>query len=528
MIELVLVIIIALLYTVLVSRFLKVSLHMFQQNKYELFRLRMWEKDNVTKTYPMYIMVTWFFIILLTIFIPIMEVRLFIIVTILVLQLLNQMNKSKFQKFIQPLNVTNRVKRQILVWVIIYVLFGLLIYKVHHHYLITLVLLAAFHLYQMHIVALTGLICNPIENAFKRRFMKKEQDKLFSYKNLTTIGITGSYGKTSSKNMIFDVLSKKYYCLTTPASYNTPLGIAMTIRDLLQPIHEIFICEMGADKVGDISELFDFVQPQIGIVTSIGQAHLNTFRTQENIITEKMKMIEMLKPDGLAILNKDEKFIREYDITSKAKQIWYGIDHEADIMAKNIQYNQDGTSFDVTINGEDVKFQTKLLGKHNIYNILTAIALGVHFEIPIKELVMAIKTLNYTPHRLEVKKQKDFTLIDNAFSSNPVSSKMSLDVLEKMPGQRIVITPGMIDLGKKQAFYNNEFGKYFINKADIVILVGRKQTKPIYEGLEESGFNMKNVHVVNKIYDAYNIMNKVKKPGAFVLLENDLPDAFNH
>lgn len=528
MIELILVVAIGILYTYLVSRFLKVCLHMFQQNKYELFRLRMWEKDNVTKTYPMYIMVTWFFIILLTIFIPIMEIRLFIILTILALQILNQFNKNKNQAFIQPLNVTGRVKRQIIVWIILYVLFGLLIYKIHTHYLVTLLLLAGFHIYQMWIIKLIGLITQPIETYFKRRFMSKEQAKLLSYKNLIRIGITGSYGKTSSKNMIFDVLSKKYYCLTTPASYNTPLGIAMTIRDLLQPIHEIFICEMGADKVGDISELFDFVKPEIGIVTSIGQAHLNTFRTQENIITEKMKMIEMLDENGLAILNKDEKFIREYKITSKAKQIWYGIDNDADIMAKNIKYDQDGTSFDVSINGEDVHFQTKLLGKHNIYNILTAIALGVHFNIPIKELQSAIKQLNYTPHRLEVKKQKDFTLIDNAFSSNPVSSRMSLDVLEKMPGQRIVITPGMIDLGAKQAYYNKEFGKYFINKADIVILVGRKQTKPIYEGLEESGFNMKNVYVVNKIYDAYNIMNKVKQVNAFVLLENDLPDAFNN
>ncbi|WP_423363826.1 UDP-N-acetylmuramoyl-tripeptide--D-alanyl-D-alanine ligase [Mycoplasma sp. P36-A1] len=515
-------------YTVLVVRFMLQALHMFQQNRYELVRLRQWEKANVTKTYPLYIMVTWFIIAILSIPPFSLEVRTFCIASVIAIQVINQTNKNKYKTVIKPLVYTNRVKRQIFTWIILYILFIILLYFIKSNYFLLIFLMFIFNLYQMHVISLVAIINYPIENTFKKRFMKKAQDKLFSYNNLTKIGITGSYGKTSSKNIINEILSKKYYSLVTPASFNTPLGISITINNYLQPIHEIFVCEMGADKVGEITELFNFVKPQIGIVTSIGQAHLATFKTQENIIQEKMQMVELMDANGLVVLNKDEKFIREYNITSKAKQIWYGIDNEADIMAKNIKYSKDGTSFDVAINNEDIHFETRLLGRHNIYNILAAIAIGIHFDIAVKELIIAIKQLNYIPNRLEVKKQKDFTIIDNAFNSNPVSSKMSLDVLEMMPGQRIVITPGMIDLGDKQEYYNKSFGEYFKSKADIVILVGRKQTKPIYDGLEETGFNMKNVYVVNKIYDAFNVMNKVRKPGSYVLLENDLPDAFNN
>jgi UDP-N-acetylmuramoyl-tripeptide--D-alanyl-D-alanine ligase len=285
---------------------------------------------------------------------------------------------------------------------------------------------------------------------------------------------------------------------------------------------------MGADKVGEISELMDFVHPEIGVVTSIGQQHLATFKTQENIINEKMQMVEKLPSNGLAVLNRDEPYIREYDIKNDVKTIWYGIDEEADINAINITYSKDGSAFDVVINNEIVHFETKLLGVHNIYNILAGIAIGLHYEISIKDLVIAIKQLSYIPNRLEIKKEKGYTIIDNAFNSNPISSKKSLDVLAMMPGLRICITPGLIDLGKEQDYYNKEFGKYFINRCDRVILVGRKQTKAIYDGLLESGFEMKYVYVVNRIYDAFNIMHRIREANAYVLLENDLPDAFNN
>lgn len=514
-------------YIIVVIAFVKECLHMFQQNRYEIVRFRQWQKQNVTKTYPLYIMVSWFLILITSLIFQSIQIKLFIVLTILGLQGINLLNKNKYQTIIKPLVYTNRVKRQIFTYIIIFILFITLTIFVREKYFVWIFLLFIFNLYQMHVISLVGIINYPLETLFKNRFVNKAQEKLRKNTQMVTIGITGSYGKTSSKNIINEILSKKYYCLVTPASYNTPLGISITLNNYLQPIHEVFICEMGADKIGEISELFNFVQPNIGVVTSIGQQHLATFKTQENIIYEKMQMVEKMNDEGLVVLNKDEKYIREYPITSKAKQIWYGIEHEADYMAKNIKYGKDGSTFEVEMENETYKFQTKLLGVHNIYNILAAIAIALHFKINISDIQQAVRQLSYVPNRLEIKKQKGYTIIDNAFNSNPISSKMSLDVLEKMPNQRICITPGLIDLGDQQDYYNKELGKYFKDRADVVILVGRKQTKAIYEGLEESGFNMKHVYVVNKVFDAFNTLARIKTQDCYVLLENDLPDAFN-
>lgn len=505
----------------------KKAIHMFQQNRYEIGRFRQWQKHNVTQTYPLYVMISWFIIAVVSLIIKPFTLRAFLIIMVLGLQTINILNKNKYKTVIKPLVYTSRVKRQIFTFAIIYLIFIMLSILFIDNYFVYILALFAFDIYQMHIISLVSIINSPLENMFKHRFMNKAQKKLQHNKFTTTIGITGSYGKTSSKNIINDVLSKRFYCLATPASYNTPLGISITLNDSLLPIHEMFICEMGADKVGEITELFNFVKPTVGVVTSIGEQHLMTFKSLENIINEKMQMVELMDADGLVVLNRDEKYIREYNITSQAKQVWYGIEHDADIMASDIEYSKDGSKFKVKIENEYYDFETKLLGLHNIYNILSAIAIGRHFKVSIKDLQIAIKQLHFIPHRLEVKKQNDYTIIDNAFNSNPVSSKMSLDVLSRMPNKRICITPGMIDLGVKQDFYNKEFGKYFIDRCDFVILVGRKQTKAIYEGLEESGYNMKNVQVVNKIYDAYNFLATIKEPDCYVLLENDLPDAFN-
>lgn len=528
-IDYILMIVLIIAYTLFIALPARDALHYFQQNRYELFRFRKWQKSNVTKTYPLYILVTWFVIVILSLIIKSYTIRLFMVITILIIMCIYKFNNNQYRVIIKPLVYTKRVIRQVVLAIIIYLAFIYGVITVRDNYWLMLLLLGIFSIYQMLYVSFIALLLSPVENAFKKRFMAKASKKLAANKHIEVIGITGSYGKTSSKNIIDSVLSKKYYCLSTPASYNTPLGIAITINEHLKPLHELFICEMGADKKGEISELVNFVHPKVGVVTSIGPQHLTTFKTQENIIKEKMQLVEMMPSDGLVVLNKDEKYIREFNITSKAKEVWYGIENEdADIVAKDIEYSKEGSTFNVNIDGNDYQFNTRLLGLHNIYNILASIAIGLHYQISINELQQAIRQIDYIPHRLELKRQADYTIIDNAFNSNPVSSKMSLDVLSKMPNKRICITPGMIDLGEKQDYYNEEFGRYFLGRCDEVILVGRNQTQAIYKGLKESGYDMRKVHVVNKIFDAYKVLNRIKEPECYVLLENDLPDAFNN
>lgn len=517
-------------YSIYIAMLLKYSLHMLQQNRYEVRRFRSWQKKSVTKLYPLRVILHWLVASILFLILKPIEIWLLFVILMLGIDVISSAIQFKGLRYIKNLIYTSRVKRQIFTITFIYIFLVVLVtitMKNTGYYFILAIALALFSIYQMHIVSLACLINAPLEKYYKNKYMKQAQVKLNSYNNLKKIGITGSYGKTSCKNIISEVLSQSFYCLPTPASFNTPLGISISINNDLQAIHDVFICEMGADKVGEITELHNFVKPNVGLVTSIGPQHLETFKNIDNIIHEKMQMVELMEADDIVVLNKDEKHIREYTITSKCKVIWYGIKEDAQYRATNIKFDKDGTTFDINIEGVTYQFKTKLLGEHSVYNILAAIAIGMHFGVPIIQLQIAVRQLKFIKNRLELVKKDKYTVIDNAFNSNPVSSKMSLDVLSRMPGKKICITPGLIELGEKQDYYNREFGKYFLDKCDVVILVGRKQTKAIYEGLNESGFNMKNVFVVTTIYNAHAILHNHIEDNCYVLYENDLPDAFN-
>ncbi len=297
---------------------------------------------------------------------------------------------------------------------------------------------------------------------------------------------------------------------------------------MLKPTHEVFVCEMGADKVSDISYLMDFVKPKYGVVTSIGPQHLNTFHTLDNIIREKMKEIEMLPKDGVGFINLDNEYIASYHIANTCKVVSVGIDNEnADLRAKDIVYTRQGSEFTVNIDGEDLRFKTSLLGKHNITNILLGIAVARELGISLKDIVRNVSRIRQVEHRLEVKKINGLTFIDDAFNSNPVGSSMALDVLSMMPERRVIVTPGMIDLGAKEDEINYEFGKKMLDKADLVILVGEKQTKQILRGLTDSGFDAEKILVVKTVREAFRYIYANMNANDTILLENDLPDAFN-
>ncbi len=298
---------------------------------------------------------------------------------------------------------------------------------------------------------------------------------------------------------------------------------------MLKPIHQVFVCEMGADHVGDIEELMDFVHPTIGVVTSIGPQHLNTFGSQDNITKEKMKMIEMLPKDGFGVLNYDNTFIRNYKIQNSVETVTYGVvSKDTDYTVEDVQYSPYGSSFVVCYKDERISMETKLLGQLNILNILSAIAVARHLGVSWEVIQRAVKQMKQVEHRLELKKINGYRFIDDAFNANPTGSAMALEVLSMMPHQRIIVTPGMIDLGEKQSEINEHFGTLMKDKADIVILVGKNQTKPIYEGLKKSGFDMNQVLVVDKVKEAFQYVYTHATAEDTILLENDLPDAFNH
>lgn len=435
----------------------------------------------------------------------------------------------------KPLKITARVCRIIATGSILMLLIaglGSLFLKASGIMLLSQITgwLLTFNLFAYLLMLLANQLNKPMENSIRLSFINDARRIVKESPSLDVIGVTGSYGKTSTKHALNAILSEQFNTLMTPESYNTPMGITITIRNYLKPIHSKFIAEMGAYKVGEINELCEIAYPKYGVLTSVGPQHLETFKSIDNVKQTKFELIEYLPEDGIGFINIDDENIRDYyenKFSGKCTVYTYGIEREADYRASDIMVSEKGTTFNVTFRDGSVhQFQTKLLGRHNIYNTVASIALGNELGIPVEKMQVAVRKMKPVTHRLELRRNGNFTIIDDAFNSNPVGSKMALEVLGQMNGKRIVLTPGMVDLGTAQFELNKAFGTYMKDTCDYVILVGKKQTEPIQEGLKEVGFPEDQMTVAENLTEAFKVMYEVVEPGAFVLIENDLPELF--
>lgn len=396
--------------------------------------------------------------------------------------------------------------------------------------LVSAVLIAVFMGFLPLITALANLINKPVEKRVNDWFIHDAQRILKEHPGLRIIGITGSYGKTSVKYYLWTLLSEGFRVLMTPESFNTPMGIVRTIREQMTPMHEIFICEMGARHVHDIKEITDIVHPDDGMLTSIGPQHLETFHSMENIVNTKLELFDAVQEKsskGLKFANGDNEIIR--DNIRHDNVVLYGCSEGCDYRATDVKFTSDGASFKVTApNGDTEEFTMKLLGEHNVTNVVGAIAMAHTMGIPMSKLRMAVRRITPAPHRQELKKHGNVSIIDDAYNSNPMGAKRALDTLAKFENSvRILVTPGMVELGDKEAEYNKEFGKQAAGAADYIILVGIDHTRPIKEGALEAGFSEDRLFVKESLKDATDLMYELDagKPKV-ILLENDLPDNY--
>lgn len=379
------------------------------------------------------------------------------------------------------------------------------------------------------VIILTVFLLKPIEKMIFNHYKKEALAKLKKMNNLKVIGITGSFGKTSTKMILNSILNTTFKGFYTPASFNTPNGLLLTINNEKTIFNDYFISEMGAKKVGEIKELCDLVHPRYGILTSIGEAHLETFKSLENIQKTKFELIESLPEDGLGILNKDDAYQRDYQLKNNPQIIWIGIQNEADVMAKNIKVTNKGTTFDIYFKKDKktIQVSTILLGMKNVYNILASCALAHVLGVSDKNIIKGVKEIKPINHRLEIKALGNMTIIDDSFNANPVGAKNALDVLGLMPDKKIIITPGMIEMGEKEEELNHTFGTQIADVCDKVYLVGKKQTKPIYEGLLEKNYPEKDIIIKKSFNEAFaEVKKSYGNQKIIVLLENDLPDSY--
>ncbi len=378
------------------------------------------------------------------------------------------------------------------------------------------------------LVALAGVLALPIERLIFHLYFKDAEKKLLENPRLIRIGITGSYGKTSTKFILAEILSQKYNVLATPASFNTPMGVTRIIRERLTPAHQVFIGEMGARHVGEIKELSNLVHPTIGILTAVGPQHLDTFKTLERIEKTKYELIDALPQDGLAVfLNDDGIVTKLYEKTQKPKML--AGKEGADAWASGVSVSPQGSHFILHLGDwEPFECTTPLLGRHNISNILAACCVAKHLGLNREQIKRGIQQVKPVEHRLQLLKTAGgVTVIDDAFNTNPTSSKEALKVLSSFPGRRVIVTPGMVELGAEEARYNEEFGQAMADAVDVAVLVGKRHTEPIQKGLKEKGFPAENIHVVGSLDEAIQVVNGILRPGDVVMYENDLPDHYN-
>ena len=375
-------------------------------------------------------------------------------------------------------------------------------------------------------VLLADILNSPVEKSIKNGFIKDAKKILSGRKNLTIIGITGSYGKTSCKYFLTKLLSAKYNVLMTPASYNTPMGVVKTVREHLKNSHEIFVCEMGAKNIGDIKELCDIVHPHMGIITSVGPQHLESFKTIDNVTKTKFELYDAIPEGGKVYLNYDNEYIR--NAKSDKTIVTYGCEFEGcNLLASNITLSEKGTDFDVTYGGKTMHFSTKLLGTHNVQNLAGCIAIALDLGVEESDLVLAVKRLESVPHRLQMIDGGNITIIDDAFNANPSGTKAALEVLGSFDGTKIIVTPGMIELGEKQSQLNREFGINCTKHCDYIFLVGGRIADDVYEGAASTDFDKEKLLRFDKVEEAVEyarFLESDKKK--FVLLENDLPDNY--
>lgn len=519
-----------LVFAIFVAIKSKKALHMLQQNWYDDdHRYVKWIVTNRNKVF----VTTDSFIIIFVSFLFIngyMQVALFAAFYFINIYFIR--NKHRKEQIKLSFNITTRIKRIMVTLTILYLIpiicmcFYLDSAILPYYYLI----LGAMAYLTPFLVMFANIINIPVEKQVFYHYRRIAKRKLKSIVNLKVVGITGSYGKTSSKNIVSDVLNIKMNATPTPKNFNTPYGLIRSINNHLDKFTDVFIAEMGAFKRGEIKELCKLVKPSYGILTNIGTAHLESFGSRENIQYGKFELIESLPKDGAGILNGDDEYQLSYPLKNTCKIIWIGIDNSnVDVRATNIKLTSEGTTFDCLFKGEETvyHFETKLLGKANVYNILAAIALGKEFGMEMDQIIVGVTKVKSIEHRLELKKLGDITIIDDAYNSNPVGSKMAVEVLGMMPGKKIIVTPGMIELGPEQYEQNMKFGEIIADVCDDVILVGEDQTKPIVDGLEARNFDKTHIHIINDVKKAFPMMQQLKGANTYVLLENDLPDIFN-
>ena len=362
------------------------------------------------------------------------------------------------------------------------------------------------------LIMLSNGIAKIYEVPHNKKFIRLARKKLAG-SEIKVIAITGSYGKTTVKNVLYDILSKKYKVLTTPRSHNTPIGIALALNNANLDEYDIFIAEMGARHLGDIAELCEICPPDISLITGICGQHLETFLNFQNIVKAKGEILSATK-DRTIIADDTYELFADYNYNKSRC-----------ITPSDIKCDKSGTEFTLTLGGESKRVKTKLLGEHSAFNIALAAEAAFSVGMKLDEICSAIPEIDYIEHRLQLIENGGVNILDDGFNSNVKGARAALSVLKSFDGRKIVVTPGLVELGVLEEDENTALGKELVG-FDLVILVGDTLVKFVEKGYKAGGGDMDKIKTKVSIFEAQEELKGYLKPGDTVLFLNDLPDIY--
>jgi UDP-N-acetylmuramoyl-tripeptide--D-alanyl-D-alanine ligase len=386
-------------------------------------------------------------------------------------------------------------------------------------------------IFTSHLLVAADVLLAPVQSVINNRYLRRARATL-SEVDPVVVGVTGSFGKTSTKFAIERLAGTGTPVLATPGSFNTPLGVSRTINERLEPHHRVFVVEMGAYGPGEIAELCRFVRPGVGVLTAIGPAHLDRFGSMETIRKAKFEIVESLPDDGVAVMNVDDPDVRSLaNATTRVTVVRYGLDPAGapDVTAQTLATDSSGSSFTLLDirTGESVQAHTPLLGRHSLGHVLAGAAVALSLGQKLSDLSEPISRLEPVEHRLQlIEGTGGVTVIDDAYNSNPAGAAAALEVLDSMPGRRkIVVSPGMVELGALQFEANERFGHHAARVANVLIVIASLNRAAIMAGAARANGAVE-VIVVDSLADATRELQALVGPGDVVLFENDLPDQY--
>lgn len=487
-------------------------LNIYQQEHYDFYKL--------SKSLPTYyfkkIYTDFLYIyLILILFNNIYHTIIILIMTIFIL--------VKPNKYIIKLKFTSRIIRLIMTMHILMLIPFLFITTAQ----LLLFIIELFFL--PFIMYIANLLNYPVEGIIKKVYLEKAKKKFNKNKDLIKIAITGSYGKTSTKNILNHLLKKSYISLATPKSYNTLMGITKTINEGLNSTTEILIMEMGAFKKGEIKKMVKEFPPNISVITEVGPQHLSTFKSIEGVLNAKLEIASNQPYESALVLNIGNEYLSKVDIINIKDIYKVGANQNSDYWITNIKTQNGKTQFTIETKDErHIEIESPLLGKHNASNILICYGIvqalkNYKIEITDEEFCSLVKSLPQIDHRLEYKKNQNYHIYDDSYNSNVAGFTSAIELFHDLDTKKIIITPGIVDGGKYAKNLNETIAKKLIGQFDDIYLV-KNEVITYYIDIFKQ--NQQPYKIFNSFKDAFNAFKNKYTEEVSLLIENDLPDNF--